>query len=200
MYGIPHKNISFNWALNRTMALWQARLHWPRCARFLYNTYKGHAELVIQGGEERLYSREGVTQGDPLSMLMYALATMPLITSLQDPDLTQCWYADDSSAQGTFNKLREWWDKMNIKGPDHGYFPQGQKSYLVVHPENKYSAENVQGDRNQNSDRTTLSWRVCRRRRRKEAICERQNTKMDVDVAHRKRHTLNLHTQHSRNH
>ncbi|KAF6200183.1 hypothetical protein GE061_006484 [Apolygus lucorum] len=125
---------AFN-AMNRMVALWQARIRWPRCARFLYNTYKGHAELVFRGSENKLYSREGVTQGDPLAMLLYGISTLPLIEKLQDPRMTQCWYADDSSAQGHFGDLRSWWDKLLALGPDHGYFPQGPKSFLVVHPD-----------------------------------------------------------------
>ncbi|KAF6203557.1 hypothetical protein GE061_001889 [Apolygus lucorum] len=125
---------AFN-AMNRMVALWQALIRWPRCARFLYNTYKGHAELVFRGSENKLYSREGVTQGDPLAMLLYGISTLPLIEKLQDPRMTQCWYADDSSAQGHFGDLRSWWDKLLALGPDHGYFPQGPKSFLIVHPD-----------------------------------------------------------------
>lgn len=131
---------AFN-AMNRIGALWQARIHWPRCAKFLYNTYKGHAELVFRGSEEKLHSREGVTQGDPLAMLLYGISTLPLIDVLQDPQLTQCWYADDSSAQGHFDDLKRWWDKLNTHGPHYGYFPQGPKSYLVVHPADVSSAK-----------------------------------------------------------
>ncbi len=45
-------------ALNRKAALWQVRFLWPRAARFLFNTYKGWAILVVQGTDEFLYSME----------------------------------------------------------------------------------------------------------------------------------------------
>ena len=58
-----------------------------------------------------MYSKEGVTQGDPLSMFMYAIGTLPLIRSLHDPGRwTQLWYADDASAGGTLSELRSWFD------------------------------------------------------------------------------------------
>ena len=34
---------------------------------FLFNAYSGWATLVVHGPEEFLYSRDGVTQGDPQS-------------------------------------------------------------------------------------------------------------------------------------
>ena len=75
---------------------------WPRCARFLFNTYRGWSVLVVRGSSECLYSKEGVTQGDPLSMFMYAIGTLPLIRSLRNPSRwTQIWYADDASAGGS---------------------------------------------------------------------------------------------------
>ena len=49
---------AFN-AMNRKAALWHARHLWPQAARFLYNTYKGWAALVMAGSREHLYSREG---------------------------------------------------------------------------------------------------------------------------------------------
>lgn len=75
-------NNAFN-AVNRQLALWQARIYSPHCARFLYNTYNGHAELLFHDSDTRLYSREGVTQGDPLAMLLYAVATLPIINKLK---------------------------------------------------------------------------------------------------------------------
>ena len=69
----------------------------PRFARFVFNTYHGYAPLVVQTKHNAkfIYSKEGVAQGDPLSMLMYAAALMPLIQSLSTPACNQNWYADD---------------------------------------------------------------------------------------------------------
>jgi len=64
--------------------LWNARILWPWCSCFLFNTYWGYARLFVQGSDQVLLSKEGVTQGDPLSMMMYAVAVLPLIRSLED--------------------------------------------------------------------------------------------------------------------
>ena len=59
--------------------------------------------LVLRGHSEFLFSREGITQGDPLSMFVYAIGTLPLIHSLEDTcRRTQLWYADDASAGGSY--------------------------------------------------------------------------------------------------
>ena len=41
-----------------------------------------------------LFSREGVTQGDPLSMMLYSVAILPLVRALKD--WFHNWHADDS--------------------------------------------------------------------------------------------------------
>ena len=46
---------------NRIAVLWNIRVLWPR---YLFNTYRGWAALVVKGSESLLYSKEGVTQGD----------------------------------------------------------------------------------------------------------------------------------------
>src|SRR5436190_2375681 len=98
---------------NRQMALWQARCLWPKAARFLYNTYRDNTEMIIRDNATQIFSKEGVIQGDPMSMPLYALATLPLIKLLSsENEVTQCWYADDSSAQGNFEQLLRWWNKL----------------------------------------------------------------------------------------
>ena len=102
---------AFN-SLNRVAALWNARVLWPRCSRFLFNTYRDYAALFLQGSSDYLLSKEGVTQGDPLSMMLYAVAILPLIRSLKNPKRwTQNWYADDSACVTTLPSLHAWFSQ-----------------------------------------------------------------------------------------
>jgi hypothetical protein len=137
---------AFN-AVNRPAALWNARILWPRCARFLFNTYRGFAFLFVQATEDTsviLLSREGVTQGDPLSMFLYSIAILPLIRRCRSvDDWCQCWYADDSSAIARFAKLVTWLTRLMEEGPKYGYFPEPAKSYLIVAPDMVEEAKQI---------------------------------------------------------
>ena len=84
---------AFN-SLNRQTALQNARRLCPSLATMLINTYREPTDLFVDG--DVLSSKEGTTQGDPLTMPMYAIATAPLIQKL-NADVTQIWYADDAS-------------------------------------------------------------------------------------------------------
>ena len=71
---------------NRTAILWTVRHLWPSGARFAFNCYRHWAMLVIRGeaGEiDILFSKEGATQGDPLSMIIYGVGMLPLTRSLK---------------------------------------------------------------------------------------------------------------------
>ena len=137
---------AFN-SVNCEAALWNVRVLWPRCARFLFNTYRGYATLVLHGAPENVLSREGVTQGDPLSMMMYAIAVLPLVQSLINRDKwDQNWYADDSACSAKLPKIREWFDKLCESGPEFGYYPEPQKTYLVVDPGDEAEANMLFGD------------------------------------------------------
>ena len=106
---------SEGWGLTHpTLAvLWNSRVLWPHCSRFLFNTYRGWAPLVLKGSPSLLYSKEGVTQGDPLSMLIYAIGSFPLINSLNHPlNGSQVWYADDASACAKLVDLKNWFLKL----------------------------------------------------------------------------------------
>ena len=45
------------------------------------------------------------------------------------------WSTDDSTAAGTLHDLKEWWDETSSLGPSYGYFPNRNKTYLIVKPE-----------------------------------------------------------------
>ena len=138
---------AFN-SLNRSSLLWNIRILWPRASRFVFNTYKGHSPLIIKGCTEVLFSREGVIQGDPLSMFVYAVGTVPLIQALKEfiPTLTQIWYADDASVTGELSGIRQWFDHLLLQGPKFGYYPEPHKSYLVVKESMIPQAQELFGD------------------------------------------------------
>lgn len=96
--------------------------------------------------QSSLLSAEGATQGDPLAMPMYALATVPLINNLASSDVSQVWYADDASATGDLVGIRSWWDHLLALGPKFGYFPNGLKSWLVVKEDFRPLAESLFND------------------------------------------------------
>jgi len=83
--------------------------------------------------QDYILSKEGVTQGDPLYMYVYALGTLPLIQSLQSPQSwTQLWYADDTSAVDFLKDICEWFLFLCSHGPNFGYFSESSKRFFVV--------------------------------------------------------------------
>ena len=102
---------AFN-SLNRAAALHNLRILCPTIATYAINTYRLSTRLFVVGRQE-LKSSEGTTQGDPLSMAIYAISLQPLITSLHVTSFTkQCWFADDASGAGMAAELRKWWDVL----------------------------------------------------------------------------------------
>ena len=89
----------------------------PSIATILINCYRDPTDLFIDG--DVIHSCEGTTQGDPLGMPMYALATVPLIKKLTT-SVTQTWYADDGAATGKIVNLRLWWDEISHLGQVSG--------------------------------------------------------------------------------
>ena len=71
----------------------------------------GYAFLLLKSSSDMLLSREGVTQGDPLSMMFYSVATLPLVRALKgNGHWFQSWYADDSVCAGSLGDIRCWLD------------------------------------------------------------------------------------------
>ena len=119
---------AFN-SLNRQVALHNIRRLCPPIATILVNSYRAPTELFVDC--DVILSQEGTTQGDPLAMAMYGLATIPLIRRLNGP-CKQVWYADDSAAFGPLEHLRSWWDRLTTEGPSYGYFANPSKTWLVT--------------------------------------------------------------------
>ena len=136
---------AFN-SLSRPAALWNCCVLWPRCSRFLFNSYRGHAVILLRsqstGQLHVLLSQEGTTQGCPLAMPMYAIGVYPLISRLKDPaSHKQNWYVDDSACGSTLLRIRACFLRLLELGPAFGYFAEPVKSVLVVKEEHLEQAE-----------------------------------------------------------
>ena len=119
--------------INRKTALHNTQHLCPPLFRFLNNTYKEPVKLHLGDGSF-IVSEEGVTQGDPLAMHMYALSTRKVIDTLdrETNNVTQVWYADDSAGGGKLGNVHRWWTLLNNVGPKYGYHPKASKTWLVV--------------------------------------------------------------------
>ena len=122
---------AFN-SLNRNVMLHNVQALCPAISTCVTNFYRSSAELFVGG--ETIFSSEGTTQGDPLSMAIYALATIPLINQAQAAaeDVTQCWFAVDAGAGGFLKDLLQWWRTLADVGQRYGYFVNPPKTWLVV--------------------------------------------------------------------
>ena len=92
--------------LSRLAMLWTVRHRWPAGAKFSFNCYKHWAQLLLrQPGDlpVTILSREGVTQGEPLSMTLYGITLVPLAEELRAADLglLSPFYADDAAFDGS---------------------------------------------------------------------------------------------------
>jgi len=116
-------------SLNRIVALHNICQLCPPFATLPINMYWSPACLFISGNV--LMFEEGTTQGDPLAMPMYVLATIPLLKQLPS-DVEQVRYADDACACGKLDRLSRWWRHLRSIGPSFGYFVNASKTWLVT--------------------------------------------------------------------
>ena len=133
------------------MMLWVVRHEWPSGARFVFNCYRHWTILVVRGSNGKItmvYSKEGVTQGDPLAMFAYGIGVLPLVRRLQRefPAVKQPWYADDACAVGSFEQIGQLFKRLQQLGPSYGYFPEPSKSILVVREHNLERARELEAE------------------------------------------------------
>ena len=131
---------AFN-SLNREVMLRNIQVTCPSLAVPVINMYGSNAELFV--GNDTILSQEGMTQGDPLSMVVYALSTLPLIARVSQPNLTQTWFADDAGAGASLESLHRWWTALSEVGPKYGYHVSPPKTWLLVKDQHKEAARTL---------------------------------------------------------
>ena len=141
--------------LNRINMLLTVRHEWPAGARFTFNCYCHHGKLVCRAPDGTAFtisSEEGITQGDPLAIPVYATTMLPLGRKLKlvdppppvdipppvriPPPIVNTWYADDTAAAGKYDAIEKFFKELVRIGPDFGYFPEPSKSILIVRSRN----------------------------------------------------------------
>ena len=93
------------------------------------NCYRHQAVLLVHTDDSYashwLASHEGVTQGNPLSMILYGIDMLPFTLQLKVavPTALQPWYADNTAAGGNFEDIIRVFNLLQTTGLARGYFP-----------------------------------------------------------------------------
>ena len=84
-----------------------------------------------------------LTQGDPLSMIVYGIRVLPLTRELRGahPRFTQPLYADDAGTGGKFPNIVEHLRDLQAQVLAQGYYLEPTKSIFLVAPGNVAQAE-----------------------------------------------------------
>jgi hypothetical protein len=128
--------------------LWTIHHRGGAGSRFAFNCYRHATQLILrQKGHPgyTLLSSEGVTQGGPLSMVLYGLALVPLAKTLRQehPEVVQAWYADDRLLKGRTSQVAATMTLLQRLGPERGYFPEPANSIVICSPEDRPRAEEL---------------------------------------------------------
>ena len=75
----------------------------PTLTTVVINCYRLNIPLFIDG--DVIFSAEGTTQGEPFTMIFYAIGILPLIHHLDEKLCSQIWYADDAATCGRISTL-----------------------------------------------------------------------------------------------
>ena len=72
----------------------------------------------LEGLGHFLHSKKGVTQGDPLAMITYAIGFLPLIRELWDehPSVTHPWYAYEAVEGGVLGNILAHFKDLQVRG------------------------------------------------------------------------------------
>eukprot|EP00957_Ditylum_brightwellii_P004423 335701-Ditylum_brightwellii.AAC.2 len=105
--------------LNWKAMLWHVQHYWLSGCCCAFNIHKHWKVYVLRGCALVIMSKEGVTDGDPMAMFLYAIGVLPIVEYLKPLQICnttktpiaeqlQPWHADDSADVGVFITLKEW--------------------------------------------------------------------------------------------
>eukprot|EP00794_Sanderia_malayensis_P000686 gene686-biopygen1111 len=123
---------AFN-AVNRKVFLHNIRVICPPLVLFLTNCYSMPSRLFVIGSVQ-IKSSASTTQGDLVSMAIYAIAITPIILMLLEISLPtkSAAYADDVTAAVSLINRKNRWENLIELDPKFGNFPEATKSWLIV--------------------------------------------------------------------
>jgi hypothetical protein len=133
--------------LNRYAMLWNVGHRWPKGRRLAFNSYRHFNICIVRKGTGApafmIFGEEGLSQGDPLAMVLYGVALMPLAEHLRKflPDVLTPWYADDAAAAGNAERSAMALKFLKVYGPIYGYYPEPEKSFHICKKEDEAQAE-----------------------------------------------------------
>ena len=104
--------------LNRAIAFQNIEKIDPSLCHSKCNSYPERSNLFIN--KQTIFSQKGTTQGDPLEISMYGIASIPLIELIGDCFIFQKWYADDGNVVGSLDKVKLF-DSLKKHGHAFGY-------------------------------------------------------------------------------
>ena len=112
-------------SINRNVFLHNVTIICLAIAIYVKNCYSLHLRIFIIGGNE-IRSCEGTSQGDTITIAVYAIANIPMIlmiadiTSKIDYSTKTAAYADNVTTAGKIIQLKNWWKKLCILGSKFG--------------------------------------------------------------------------------
>ena len=137
---------AFN-TLNREATIHNIKIKCPSFAKYVENTYKEPAQLIISDKNdnrcESIMSAEGTTQGDPIASPSYGVGLLMLQSKIshEKTEVKHVAYADDIAGAGKIKKVKTWWELIEEHGPPQGYHPNAKKSVLIVKPDHYHEAK-----------------------------------------------------------
>ena len=102
---------AFNF-VSQVITIWNVRCSWAITFHFRFNCCCHCGLLVVHsssGARCFLHSEDGVTQGDPLAMILCDHTVLPMIRDLksQFKNLLHLWFADNGNAGGKLQELKQ---------------------------------------------------------------------------------------------
>ena len=119
--------------------------HWPARVRFTFKCYNNWSQILLfQSGDlpVTFLSREGVTQGESLLVVVYGITLAPLVEELKaaDPGLISPIHAGDAEFHSSVRRSAHILMLIMGRGPDHGYLPNPARSIFIADSPEKEEA------------------------------------------------------------